>query len=200
MERLGSIDLGAHFFFQSLPRTWWLDRIMAGFTYIGDAPRVLIVGGLFLLFFLAAKRPRTALALLLSGCLGISISESVKRLVDRKRPPDVVNVVVEKPNSPSFPSGHSLGSASVYGAIGLGMAQFFRGTGSRSLVIALGFFLSFLIGLSRLYLGVHFLFDVLGGWTAGTACALLGHWLDRSFSARGLAAPAAPPAANPQFN
>ena len=185
MERLASIDLGAHFFFQSLRRPW-LDPLMKGLTHVGDSYVVIAVGLLAVIALLAAKRPWTAVAILLSGCLGITISESVKKLVDRQRPPDVTNAVVPKPSSPSFPSGHALGSTAVYGAIGLGASQLMRSRGTRRLVIALGFLLPFLIGVTRLYLGVHFVFDVVGGWTAGVACVLLGHWVDRNFGDGGV--------------
>jgi undecaprenyl-diphosphatase len=186
MDRLASIDLGAHFFFQHVrqdlldPKTF--DPIMRAITHAGDSITLMIVAPLACLAFLAAKRPRTAFAILLSALLGISISESVKRLVNRERPPDVTNPAVEKPKSPSFPSGHSLGSMSIYGAIGLGLAQLMPSRRARYSVIFLGFLFSFLIGLSRLYLGVHFVFDVVGGWTAGLACVLLGHWFDVGFA------------------
>ncbi len=69
----------------------------------------------------------------------------------------------------------------IYGAIGLGLSQLLRTRQARVFVIACGFSLGFVIGLTRLYLGVHFLFDVVAGWTVGVACALIGHWVGRSF-------------------
>ncbi len=180
MESLKSIDLGAHFFFQSLRRPW-LDPLMAGLTRAGDREVLLIVAALAALAFVVVRRPWTALAVALSAVLGFGISESAKRLVDRERPPDAVSPAVPKPSSPSYPSGHALGAMAVYGAIGLGAGRMIAARGPRRLVIALAFFLAFLIGLTRLYLGVHFLFDVVGAWMAGVACALFGHWVDRCF-------------------
>ena len=189
-SRLAEIDSGAHFFFDKMLRNnWlahylgWLDPLMLNWvTRAGDRDVLIVVALVAVLVFLALKKPWTAGAIILSGCLGLGISESVKKLVNRERPPDVTNPAVGKPHSPSFPSGHALGSTAIFGAIGLGWSRRLRSRHARRFVIALGFFLPFLIGLSRLYLGVHFLFDVVGGWTAGTACVLLGHWVDRSFA------------------
>jgi hypothetical protein len=54
----------------------------------------------------------------------------------------------------------------------------------RRLVIGLGLGLALLIGVSRPYLGVHYPSDVVGGWTAGLACALLAYWADLCWGAQ----------------
>ena len=190
MDRLASMDLGAHFFFQNQVRRPWLDPVAKGITFLGNEPVLMAVTVLAALLFLVARRPRTALAVVLSGFLSLSIIHSVKPLVGRDRPPEVVNPVIDGPNDrQSFPSGHALGSTAVYGAVALGLAQLLPRPGSRRLVIALGFALGFVIGVTRLYLGVHFVFDVVGGWTAGVACALFGHWFDLAFAPRGALVP-----------
>jgi undecaprenyl-diphosphatase len=171
-----AIDLGAHFFFQSLRRPW-LDPVVARLTDAGDTLVLTLVASLAALLFLALRRPQIALAVALSGSLSYGLSEMTKRLVGRERPPDVLSPPIPKPDSKSFPSGHATSSMAVYGAVGLGLAQLLSSRRARGLVIGLGFFLGFLIGLTRLYLGVHFLFDVVGGWTLGVACALFGHWV-----------------------
>jgi undecaprenyl-diphosphatase len=177
-----STDLGAHFFFQS-KRQPWLDPFVKGLTVAGETAVAGLVAALAALGFMVAGRRLGALAVALSACLGLTVSESVKHIVKRERPPDVVNPVIEKPPSWSFPSGHALCAMAVYGAIGLTLAQLMPTRAARRLVIALGFLMGFVIGLTRLYLGVHFLFDVVGGWIAGVACALFGHWVHLSFAA-----------------
>jgi undecaprenyl-diphosphatase len=61
----------------------------------------------------------------------------------------------------------------IYGAIALVVARSLRRPGARAAVLAAGFGLPFLVGLTRVYLGVHYPLDVLAGWTAGLIWALL---------------------------
>jgi undecaprenyl-diphosphatase len=69
----------------------------------------------------------------------------------------------------SFPSGHSLVSLAVYGSVALLLARRVRSPGRRALLFAGTALLVLAIGFSRLYLGVHFLSDVLAGYAAGAA-------------------------------
>jgi undecaprenyl-diphosphatase len=186
---LKSTDLGAHFFFQSL-RKDWLDPIMKGLTHAGDTLVAGTVAVLAALAFLIAGRRSSALAIAVSACLGVAISESVKSIVKRERPPEVVNPVVSPEHSWSFPSSHALCATAIYGAVGLALARLLPSRGTGRLIVGLGFAVGFVVGLTRLYLGVHFLFDVIGGWTAGVACALFGRWVDVAFGAAGESAPA----------
>jgi membrane-associated phospholipid phosphatase len=68
----------------------------------------------------------------------------------------------------SFPSGHSTVSLAVYGALAIVLARRLRGPAEVACLVAAAVLIS-LIGFSRLYLGVHFLTDVLAGFAAGTA-------------------------------
>jgi membrane-associated phospholipid phosphatase len=69
----------------------------------------------------------------------------------------------------SFPSGHALVSLAVYGAIALVLARHLSSPWHRALLFAGTAVLVLAIGFSRLYLGVHFLSDVLAGFAAGVA-------------------------------
>jgi undecaprenyl-diphosphatase len=79
----------------------------------------------------------------------------------------------------SFPSGHSLDSAATYGLIALVVWRSPLPLAVRRLAVVLGATLPFLIGLSRIALGVHYPSDVLGGWLAGIALVALGATLIR---------------------
>ena len=91
---------------------------------------------------------------------------------------------VDLPPSPSFPSGHALESTAVYGGLALTLGRRLRRRCPRAVVFALGVALPLLIGFSRVYLSVHYLTDVLAGWAAGLALALLAGWADRRWRAR----------------
>ena len=87
----------------------------------------------------------------------------VKALVARPRPDIVYHLIKE--DSSSFPSGHAITSIAVYGLLAWMMFQLgFKGHRAAGILCGL---LAVIIGLTRIYLGVHYPCDVLGGWLAG---------------------------------
>jgi undecaprenyl-diphosphatase len=116
------------------------------------------------------------LAIALSG--GLALSEGLKGFFQRERPPDIYRAA--EALNPSFPSGHALLSAVLYLSLGAMLA---RSTNSRSIriyVMAGAIIITLLVGVTRVYLGVHWVSDVLAGWCVGaawaTACWLFERW------------------------
>jgi len=118
---------------------------------------------------------------LVATCGGGLILSVLKPWFARPRPSVVPHLVAV--HSPSFPSGHSLLSAVVYLTLGALLARVTRDRVTRIYLILLAAFLTVSIGLSRIYLGVHYPTDVLGGWVAGflwaLACGLVARELQR---------------------
>ncbi|NYJ07428.1 phosphatase PAP2 family protein [Petropleomorpha daqingensis] len=98
------------------------------------------------------------------------LTTAVKELVGRVRP-DFVNGGARL-ESLSFPSGHSSGSATLVTVVLVLTWPLLTRTGRR-ICLGLGIALALLVGLTRMWLGVHFLSDVLGGWALGVAWTLL---------------------------
>jgi undecaprenyl-diphosphatase len=104
----------------------------------------------------------------LGGALGSTI---LKRWLERERPPEVgqlVHVV-----SYSYPSGHSLGSASVYLTLAILAARRMPNPTARKLIIVFAIVLATVIGMSRAYIGVHYPSDIVAGLSLGAGWALL---------------------------
>jgi undecaprenyl-diphosphatase len=122
--------------------------------------------------FLLIDGKRGAAVLVLASVIGgVVLSSLLKLGVDRPRP-DLVPHLVEEYTA-SFPSGHAMLSAVVYLTLG-GLLS--RVEGPRRIKIyflSVAVILTLLIGLSRGFLGVHWPTDVLAGWCAGAAWAVL---------------------------
>jgi undecaprenyl-diphosphatase len=85
----------------------------------------------------------------------------------------------------SFPSGHATGAAATYLTLGALLARFQPRRRLKIYLLALAVLLTVLIGLSRVYLGVHWPSDVLAGWTLGMSWALLCWLVARLLQRRG---------------
>ena len=80
---------------------------------------------------------------------------------------------IDPPGGLSFPSGHSMISMALYMTLAILISRALPERALRRFVIGTGLFLTLIIGVSRMYLGVHYPTDVLAGWTAGGAWALV---------------------------
>jgi undecaprenyl-diphosphatase len=160
-----------------------VNQVMKVFTALGNAETAIaVVLTAAILFYLTGQR-RAAVIVVLISMFGLGISQSAKYVIKRQRP-DVAWRVIDRPHSPSFPSGHSLNSMAIYGTIALLAARRVRRRIVGGVIVVAGLALPLAIGVSRPYLGVHYPSDVLAGWTVGLACALLALWADRRWGER----------------
>jgi undecaprenyl-diphosphatase len=86
--------------------------------------------------------------------------------------------------SSSFPSGHALTSAAVYLTLGALLMRIAEGRLTKYYCIAIAMFVTFLVGASRVFLGVHYPSDVLAGWLIGMSWALLCWVVERTLERR----------------
>lgn len=139
------------------------DRVMLGFTFLGE-PNLLLVICLSLGIVLLARNHRSeAATIAIAGGGAVGLNLLLKKLFARARPQlweRVVNVTFY-----SFPSGHAMISMVIYGLLGYFLGS--RFPKQRWFIYSLTVLLVAAIGLSRLYLGVHWPTDVIAGYTAG---------------------------------
>ena len=149
----------------------WLTVAAADLTALGSIAVlgvvVLVVGGLFA----AIGRTRQALILVLASGGAILWSEGLKALFNRSRPDDVFHAV-EVVNS-SFPSGHAMLSAGVYLTLGALASRFSPRLRIRVFALAAAIGVTLVVGLTRIFLGVHWPTDVVGGWAFGLLWVLV---------------------------
>ncbi|MCH2487175.1 MAG: phosphatase PAP2 family protein [Erythrobacter sp.] len=148
----------------------WLLGSMRDLTALGSVTVLTLVSVLAVAFLLMRGRWHQALYTALATGGGAVMGKVLKTLFARERP-EIVPHLVEV-HSLSFPSGHSTNSAIVYLTLAVLLARSFEDQRSRLFVIATAALLVLTIGITRVYLGVHYPSDVLGGWTIGAAWAL----------------------------
>lgn len=147
----------------------WIGHALTDITSLGGTTVLTLVTTLAILFLLLSKRPSTALFVLVAVLGGWLVSSAFKLGVARPRP-DIVPHLVEV-HDLSFPSGHAMLSAVTYLTLGALLSRTQASSVIRFYFMAVAVFLTLLIGISRVGLGVHYPTDVLGGWCAGAAWA-----------------------------
>ncbi|MGJ3265422.1 MAG: phosphatase PAP2 family protein [Salinarimonas sp.] len=148
----------------------WLEEMMRDFTALGGTGVLTLLTIAVVGFLLVAKLPRAALAVALAIGGGILLSTLLKSGFDRPRPDLVPHGSIVY--SASFPSGHSMMAATVYLTLAALMARVLRRRRLRAYLVGVAVLLTLLVGVSRVYVGVHWPTDVLAGWTVGAAWAL----------------------------
>ena len=114
------------------------------------------------------RRERTDAVFVALAFLGAQVLSTGMKLGFRRDRPFFPDPLATE-STFSFPSGHALVSLAVYGSIALVLARHMSTRARRAFLLGMTALLVVAIGFSRLYLGVHFLSDVLAGYAAGVA-------------------------------
>jgi len=149
----------------------WLAEAARDVSALGGTTVLTLVTTLTLAYLLLLGRRHAALFVSLTVGGGYVLSTLLKSAFGRARPDELLHLM--RVNSASFPSGHSMLSSVVYVTLGALLAHRAFGRGPKLFVLSAALGLSFLVGLSRIFLGVHYPSDVVSGWTAGIAWSLL---------------------------
>jgi undecaprenyl-diphosphatase len=161
----------------------WVEEIARDITGLGGTAVLtlltLAVTGLFLL----QRKWHLAIYVAAAVVTGTILSHLMKAGFDRPRPDLVAHG--QHVYTASFPSGHSMVSAIVFLTLGALLAGTLKKRTERTYVMVLAMLLALMVGLSRIYLGVHWPTDVLGGWAVGTGWALVCWAISRHLRKRG---------------
>ncbi|MBX9616068.1 MAG: phosphatase PAP2 family protein [Caulobacteraceae bacterium] len=160
---------------------WWLQEAAADLTSLGGIS-VLALFAVAAIGILLILRKRLSAVLLVTGLAGgVALSEGLKALFERQRPPAAYQAV-DTLNA-SFPSGHALLATVFYLTVAVLMTRAFPRRRLKAYVLSVGVLFALLVGLTRVYLGAHWATDVLAGWCVGAAWAvalwLVSHAVER---------------------
>lgn len=171
-----AVDLGAVYFF-STHRMEWLNTLMVAITTTGNFQVLLPMSLVLALVLFWQRGSRTGGIFMIAAVVTCLATYATQEIVARPRP-DVFDKVIPTPTVPSFPSGHTSNSLLIYGLFGLLLTRTWPSSRRRMGVVVPLFLLAFLIGFTRLYLAVHFVSDVLGGWVLGLGILLCAYGAD----------------------
>nr|WP_230416731.1 phosphatase PAP2 family protein [Micromonospora tarapacensis] len=143
-----------------------LVTVLNAVTDLGGRAVIIWLVAVAVVGLLIRRQGRLAVFLIVTGAGALILDPSLKTLVDRLRPE--VAVPIGGYAGQSFPSGHALGSMVAYGALLLVFLPAMAARWRRAAMIGVGTVV-FLIGFTRVALGVHFLSDVVGAWLLGAA-------------------------------
>lgn len=141
----------------------FLDIVMIMFTKIGTGP--VLLAAVAAVSFWAYKRGRHSYILILAAnvVVAMAVTPVLKAIFARARP--TLFEVIKRPDTYSFPSGHSMSAVVIYGSLATVIIAL-RPAAKLPITIATGV-LMLGIGFSRVYLGAHWPMDVLAGWASG---------------------------------
>jgi undecaprenyl-diphosphatase len=149
----------------------WLEEVGRDLTALGGVAVLTLLSLAVIGYLLLLRRPRAA-ALVVSSVLGaLALSMVLKALFGRPRPelvPHLSYVVTS-----SFPSGHAMLAAAVFLTLGALLARLQQRLMVKAYILLWAVILTLLVGVSRVYVGVHWPSDVLAGWAAGATWASL---------------------------
>ena len=157
----------------------WMESVLIDITALGSP----VVLGLIVLiitgYLLLEARYVTALIVLATSISGEIVDELLKLFFERPRPavvPHLRTVVTA-----SFPSGHAMESAIIYLTLGALLMRVVKGRITKIYCMGMAILLTLIVGVSRVFLGVHYPTDVVGGWMLGFVWAAITFLVTRRF-------------------
>jgi undecaprenyl-diphosphatase len=163
------------------PGPAWLAGVMRDITALGGLAVLTLIVAVVTLYLVLVGKRAAALFVVAAVAGGTLLSHGMKLFFDRPRPDLIPNAPLEL--TASFPSGHAMISAVTYLTLGVLLTRLDAPRRVHAYFLAVAVVMTVLIGISRIYLGVHWPTDVLAGWCLGAAwalfCWLVALWLQR---------------------
>lgn len=151
-----------------------LTSIMKFFTFLGSSTSILIISILVLFFLYKVLHHRSELLFFIVGLLGANVLFFSLKLIFHRARPDLHRLI--EINGYSFPSGHATNAFTLYAMLTFLFWRHIRNRLGRTILIFISSIMILLIGLSRIYLGVHYPSDVIAGYFIASVWISMAIW------------------------
>ena len=168
MDKLVHFDHHIITYVQSF-ETEVLTNSMKFFSFIGATVPVIVISIVSAFFLYHVLHHRRELILFIIAMVGSTLLNLLLKYIFQRTRPEINQIVFEE--GFSFPSGHSMAAFSLYGILTFLLWRHIKTRTGRGLLLIVNSFMIIMIGLSRIYLGVHYPSDVIGAYAAS------GFWL-----------------------
>lgn len=159
-----------------------LTGIMKFFTYIGSTGSIIILSLFILIFLYKVLKHRLELVLFIAVMAGSPLLNAVVKLCFQRTRPDLHRLI--EIGGYSFPSGHAMNAMSLYGILTFLLWRHIKVKWGRMLLIVMSTLMILTIGISRIYLGVHYPSDIIAGYLAGGFWIAMSIWFFQRYQDR----------------
>jgi undecaprenyl-diphosphatase len=156
----------------------FMTSVMKFFTFIGAGMPVVVIIMVIMLFLYQVFHHRSELILFAAAVIGSAILNALLKLIFQRARP-IINRMIDI-SGYSFPSGHAMGAFTLYTILAFLLWRHIHSFLGRVLLLIFCSFMILMIGLSRIYLGVHYPSDVLAGFLASLSWLAMFIWIFRS--------------------
>lgn len=156
-----------------------LTKVMKFFTFVGSAPVVIVLSILLIIYLYRVLHHRLELILFVSAIIGSAVLNQILKQVFHRVRPNLHRLI--DISGYSFPSGHAMNAFTVYVIISFLLWRHIPSKWGRSLLIFLSTVMILAIGTSRIYLGVHYPSDIIGGYLASGFWSAAAIWFFRYY-------------------
>ncbi|TXK76981.1 phosphatase PAP2 family protein [Paenibacillus sp. N3.4] len=155
--------------------TSWLTAVMQIFTFIGSTKVVIVITLAFMYFLYRVLHHRLEITFFITMIAGTAIFNQILKAIYHRARPNLHHIIEE--TGYSFPSGHSMEAFALYASLAFLLWRHLATRRARTLTIIGCVIMILWIGLSRIYLGVHYPSDVIGAYLASGFWFALTVWI-----------------------
>jgi len=146
-----------------------LDTLMELITYMANWETIVIICLLLMCF--PQTRRKAGISVSIAALLSTLVKAVIKTAVARPRPEESFFLIEQ--SGFAYPSGHAMTGMAVYLLLFVLTREYITDSRKKNLLSVIFVFVAFAVGISRVYLGVHFPTDVIGGWVLGAATVIV---------------------------